>query len=153
MNTQRGYLSISDDDLCSECARLNYTPGGLSLCILADPEWPAEFDADGYAKTCSRFKENDKSSESPTFTCPECKRTSYHPKDVEHQYCGACDKFFQQCNASCNDTHWHDGSDVKAVIPRSMANGRPFYDQPVEYWCAGCRGLKRGEFKYLRGPK
>lgn len=27
----------------------------------------------------------------PSITCPECGRTSYHPKDIEHGYCSACD--------------------------------------------------------------
>lgn len=27
------------------------------------------------------------------FTCPRCGRTSYHPHDVEHGYCGACHAF------------------------------------------------------------
>jgi hypothetical protein len=30
----------------------------------------------------------------PTFTCPDCKLTSYKPKDVKNSYCGACEKFF-----------------------------------------------------------
>ena len=25
-----------------------------------------------------------------TFTCPKCKRTSHHPEDLKHGYCGAC---------------------------------------------------------------
>lgn len=28
------------------------------------------------------------------FTCPECVRTSHHPEDERHRYCGACHKFF-----------------------------------------------------------
>lgn len=27
---------------------------------------------------------------SPSFTCPRCGMTSYHPKDVEEGYCGNC---------------------------------------------------------------
>jgi len=27
------------------------------------------------------------------FTCPACGRTSHHPADVEHGYCGACHDF------------------------------------------------------------
>jgi hypothetical protein len=27
------------------------------------------------------------------FTCPRCRRTSPHPKDAEHGYCGACHAF------------------------------------------------------------
>lgn len=25
--------------------------------------------------------------------CLDCKRKSYHPKDIEHRYCGCCHKF------------------------------------------------------------
>lgn len=27
------------------------------------------------------------------FTCPRCGRSSHHPKDIEHGYCGACHDF------------------------------------------------------------
>lgn len=26
----------------------------------------------------------------PSFTCPRCSRTSYHPQDKRYGYCGAC---------------------------------------------------------------
>ena len=26
----------------------------------------------------------------PRFTCPRCGAVSYHPKDIEHGYCGRC---------------------------------------------------------------
>jgi hypothetical protein len=26
----------------------------------------------------------------PWITCPKCRRTSYHPKDIAERYCGAC---------------------------------------------------------------
>lgn len=29
----------------------------------------------------------------PVFTCPKCTRTSHHPEDVRHGYCGACHEF------------------------------------------------------------
>lgn len=29
----------------------------------------------------------------PSFTCPDCKRTSHHPKDAEYAYCGNCHAF------------------------------------------------------------
>ncbi|HTF53622.1 MAG TPA: hypothetical protein VK735_39770 [Pseudonocardia sp.] len=28
-----------------------------------------------------------------SFTCPECGRSSHHPKDEEFGYCGACHDF------------------------------------------------------------
>lgn len=31
--------------------------------------------------------------EYPSITCPICKMTSYHPKDIEYQYCGNCHNF------------------------------------------------------------
>ena len=30
------------------------------------------------------------------FTCPRCKRISFHPLDVENNYCGACHVFFSE---------------------------------------------------------
>ena len=29
----------------------------------------------------------------PSFTCPNCGRTSHHGEDVRHRYCGACHRF------------------------------------------------------------
>lgn len=29
----------------------------------------------------------------PSFTCPRCHRTSHHPDDAKHGYCGACHEF------------------------------------------------------------
>jgi hypothetical protein len=26
----------------------------------------------------------------PSITCPKCRHTSYHPKDIAERYCGAC---------------------------------------------------------------
>lgn len=51
-------FSISDDDLCASCTLLRYRPGELSLCSLVDArrlQWPADFNADGYAVECSEF--------------------------------------------------------------------------------------------------
>jgi len=28
-----------------------------------------------------------------SFTCPACGRTSHHPEDLKHGYCGACHAF------------------------------------------------------------
>ena len=30
---------------------------------------------------------------SVSITCPRCRRTSYHPEDAAHGYCGACHAF------------------------------------------------------------
>jgi hypothetical protein len=31
--------------------------------------------------------------EYPSITCPVCKMTSYHPKDIEHGFCGNCHEY------------------------------------------------------------
>jgi ribosomal protein S27AE len=28
-----------------------------------------------------------------SYTCPDCGAVSYHPKDIEHRYCGRCHQF------------------------------------------------------------
>lgn len=63
-------LSISDDDLCADCMRCQYRPGGESGCVAAvDSEWPAELNADGYAIACPLFL--------------ECLRGTNHALDAE----------------------------------------------------------------------
>lgn len=32
-------------------------------------------------------------ADQPSFTCPACGATSYHPADVAHGYCGRCHDF------------------------------------------------------------
>ena len=49
-------VTISDDDLCSECRYLDYCPGDWSHCKYG---FPAEFDADGYAVSCEDFERID----------------------------------------------------------------------------------------------
>ena len=39
----------------------------------------------------------------PSYTCSKCERTSYHPMDLKHRYCGACYKF--------EDEEPHNGTD------------------------------------------
>ncbi|WP_186373090.1 hypothetical protein [Yersinia frederiksenii] len=53
-----GTRSISDDDLCAWCSNLYYRPGETSLCrlITEDNDWPACFDADGYAQSCPQLQ-------------------------------------------------------------------------------------------------
>lgn len=37
--------------------------------------------------------DSDRDTERPSITCPKCGRTSWHPKDVEYGWCGACQAF------------------------------------------------------------
>lgn len=52
--------SISDDDLCSDCTKLAYCPGQLSLCKKVDPwlrdNWPCLWDENGYSLSCLEFE-------------------------------------------------------------------------------------------------
>lgn len=32
-------------------------------------------------------------TEQVSFTCPDCRRRSYHPEDVRQAYCGNCSQF------------------------------------------------------------
>lgn len=32
-------------------------------------------------------------TEQPSFTCPRCGRTSYHPQDAKWGYCGNCHSY------------------------------------------------------------
>ena len=50
-------LSIADDDICSDCEKLQYCPGDKSLCKEAEEsyKWPGEFDGDGRYVSCSVF--------------------------------------------------------------------------------------------------
>lgn len=66
-------ISISDDDLCSTCARCSYNPGELSACSV---DFPAIRDADGYITKCGQYLQAAGSAEKapdqmPTFraTC------------------------------------------------------------------------------------
>ena len=47
-------LSISDDDLCSQCTHLEYNPGNLSFC---SHRWPGLFDENAYCVECPKFKQ------------------------------------------------------------------------------------------------
>jgi hypothetical protein len=51
----------------------------------------------------------------PSFTCPRCRRTSYHPLDVAARYCGHCHIFIDQwlcirmrVAGDVVDEHWFD---------------------------------------------
>ena len=46
--------SISDDDLCSECFWLHYSPGELSTCT---KNWPGILVTNGYVQECPEYKE------------------------------------------------------------------------------------------------
>lgn len=46
-------ISISDDDICSDCLLLCYRPGGMSSCRIG---WPVAWDENDYAVSCPEFR-------------------------------------------------------------------------------------------------
>lgn len=40
-----------------------------------------------------------RASDRPVFTCPSCRRTSNHPKDIEYRYCANCHQFVKPTHA------------------------------------------------------
>lgn len=49
-----GWVSISDDDLCSSCVSLLYRPGGFSYC---QEDWPCALDENSYIESCDYYLE------------------------------------------------------------------------------------------------
>lgn len=80
-----GKMSISDDDVCSDCKHLAYNPGGLSSCKLVEPgeEWPAIFDSDGYAVSCDKLE-----------VCEPEENWELDPEDI----CVKCGLHVSQCS-------------------------------------------------------
>lgn len=78
------YLSISDDDLCSECYFLNYNPGDRSLCRI---EWPGHFNDDGYCEHCDKFRRLEDSR------CEHCGAPAEYHSDMI--LCPTCLEYLQ----------------------------------------------------------
>ena len=68
----------------------------LEQATRATDEHMAEHTAAEFLATILRLQglleqvQIDASTEATSVTCPLCGRTSYHPRDVEYGYCGAC---------------------------------------------------------------
>jgi hypothetical protein len=57
LKSQRVAVSISDDDLCSDCQHCEYNPGLYSYCKAPTPDgrWPCEINEDHYVIKCPQF--------------------------------------------------------------------------------------------------
>lgn len=44
-----------------------------------------------------------------SITCKRCKRTSYHPRDIEERYCGSCHVFHEDLWPPIREA-WINGS-------------------------------------------
>jgi hypothetical protein len=45
----------------------------------------------------------------PQWTCPHCSKTTHHPQDIEHHYCGFCHHF-------CDDQYRAPALNVYAAV-------------------------------------
>lgn len=43
--------------------------------------------------------EGEEREKPPSITCPTCRKTSYHPKDIEERYCGYCHQWHENMRA------------------------------------------------------
>lgn len=73
--------SIVNDEMVPTLARYGFGP-----CVGPDRK------LDGTPSTTEGMRW--RKADTPSFTCPHCKRKSYHSRDVENCYCGACHEFF-----------------------------------------------------------
>jgi|SRR5262245_1165668 len=83
---------------------VHYMQYGMTACMREGPPnlWPADhaWSSDWNEVTCEDCKEGRDlihtykiSPDGGAITCLICQRTSYHPKDVQQKYCGACHIF------------------------------------------------------------
>lgn len=69
-----------------------------------------------------------------SYTCPVCSRTSHHPEDEEHGYCGACHAYTRNTCPHCA------GHRMVPRGPTQPGYGRP-QPGPWRRWrCADCGG-------------
>lgn len=73
------------------------TPGAAGLAaVLADLDARAGDLGEGMVRAdcaAAQLRPLVADGSATAFTCPRCGRTSHHPQDVEHGYCGACHDF------------------------------------------------------------
>ncbi len=64
------------------------------LAAILEAKKPVDETTHVYAEAmryCARdLRASLRAKETPSITCPRCKKTSYHPLDIEHRYCGFC---------------------------------------------------------------
>lgn len=74
--------------LCDPCARIEAGNNHIQLVALTvttrQTDWRPGLTFTGKPSMYDRR---------PSFTCPDCGRTSYHPEDVKNSYCGNCHAF------------------------------------------------------------
>lgn len=89
----RGFILMDGSFSHAECEMLGIIGHDYGVCGCTG------FDASrGSARELWRrvFPEQGRAS----ITCPQCGRTSYHPRDVQEKYCGACHQFHETMRSS-----------------------------------------------------
>lgn len=68
-----------------------------AYCFGLERPWNCEYT--GGRIRLDNTQEDRPETAGPSFTCPTCGLTSYHPQDVAHRYCVACHVFHPETDA------------------------------------------------------
>lgn len=82
----RGFILIDGSFTHAECEMLGILGHSYSVCRCTG------FDTTSRASARELWR---RVFPYPSITCPQCGRTSYHPRDIEEKYCGACHAFHE----------------------------------------------------------
>lgn len=71
-----------------------------------------------------------------SFTCPKCFRTSHHPEDERHRYCGRCHESFSQHISESTDvvTITHLITEARVIMGQGVVDG--LAEQHQQHWRA-----------------
>lgn len=94
-------LSISDDDLCATCKKLQYHPGEMSYCTSESEQWPGEVDEGGDFKRCEQYDPISDGDKTP-MNHPLTTRLRVTKEDLCSR-CMLCD-FYPGSTSKCNAT-------------------------------------------------
>lgn len=59
-------------------------------------------------------------TDTPSITCPQCGMTSYHPKDVEHRYCGNCHQYHDMMQPPRVISRWGEGKTRRKALIQQL---------------------------------
>ena len=91
-------------------------------------DWANDHEAAGHEWAAQWLRDHYGIETTPmSITCPQCMMTSYHPKDIEHGYCGNCHAFTRE------DRPW-------LVICLLCGYSFP-RDKVIDRICVWCRGV------------
>lgn len=125
--------SISDDDICADCVHCIYNPGEMSGCAL---DWPAVFNADGYAVSCPQLKKRESLSDYLAARSAEICRDNHCTEDNHN-----CESY-AYINADCQlmdvciPDYFQGSSKPHAAIPLPWTGTQSELEAEVADQCA-----------------